>query len=498
MVVAPDGDVVVEAGRGGRGQPRRGDRPRGGGRGASHQPLAGQPPACEPSSGILPGVPRVERVPGRRKAVPPRLERAAEQPARARAPRLGSRAPGTSSRLRRAPVPGPPTPCAALWLLGTASATAVGWSSLRATWPSTSCSSSPWPRRSACCWRSAWPCAAAAAPCPAASLAVLRRRRCRRDPVADAARRCRRRHRRARRLPGRARAPRRRRSFWRAILEVVLAQAVATAGALAVAGLRGATSTPTGSATPCSALSLAAAVALVYRLGGGLHGLGRRGVLLVGARPRAAGGRARLHRGAHPLGLAGASARRRVGQDWMRRPPRRRTPPDRGAPRHPRPRLGGLDARPAPPGLVGVRVRYGGHGDGHHPARRSTTPPTLSTFLGAAYSVVLGLLVGYVVIRRRAAAQRHPRPPGAPGVERRDAPSRAPASAAAALTDARRTRLGRGSHGPGGVPEWPIGTALKAVAGSDVSRGFESRPLCHQDERRQRYSEPPSSRDTES
>ena len=30
----------------------------------------------------------------------------------------------------------------------------------------------------------------------------------------------------------------------------------------------------------------------------------------------------------------------------------------------------------------------------------------------------------------------------------------------------------------GGVPEWPIGTALKAVAGSDVSRGFESRPLC--------------------
>lgn len=31
---------------------------------------------------------------------------------------------------------------------------------------------------------------------------------------------------------------------------------------------------------------------------------------------------------------------------------------------------------------------------------------------------------------------------------------------------------------PGGVPEWPIGTALKAVAGRNVSRGFESRPLC--------------------
>lgn len=32
------------------------------------------------------------------------------------------------------------------------------------------------------------------------------------------------------------------------------------------------------------------------------------------------------------------------------------------------------------------------------------------------------------------------------------------------------------------MPEWPIGTALKAVAGSDVSRGFESRPLCSMNE----------------
>src|SRR5690606_10344817 len=36
----------------------------------------------------------------------------------------------------------------------------------------------------------------------------------------------------------------------------------------------------------------------------------------------------------------------------------------------------------------------------------------------------------------------------------------------------------RSGDAPGGVPEWPIGTALKAVAGRDVSRGFESRPLC--------------------
>ena len=49
-----------------------------------------------------------------------------------------------------------------------------------------------------------------------------------------------------------------------------------------------------------------------------------------------------------------------------------------------------------------------------------------------------------------------------------------------AATSAPRRLLPRRGREPGrgGVPEWPIGTALKAVAGSDVSRGFESRPLC--------------------
>jgi len=40
-----------------------------------------------------------------------------------------------------------------------------------------------------------------------------------------------------------------------------------------------------------------------------------------------------------------------------------------------------------------------------------------------------------------------------------------------------RRRCGPGAARPGGVPERPIGTALKAVAGSDVSRGFKSRLL---------------------
>ena len=52
------------------------------------------------------------------------------------------------------------------------------------------------------------------------------------------------------------------------------------------------------------------------------------------------------------------------------------------------------------------------------------------------------------------------------------------------------------------MPERPIGTALKAVAGRDVSRGFESRPLCQSATDRQRvdvaYSDPPSSSETES
>ena len=65
-----------------------------------------------------------------------------------------------------------------------------------------------------------------------------------------------------------------------------------------------------------------------------------------------------------------------------------------------------------------------------------------------------------------------------------------PFKAKLALRGLLRMQHGSRAAPPGGVPERPIGTALKAVAGSDVSRGFESRPLC--------YSEPPSSRDTES
>jgi hypothetical protein len=72
------------------------------------------------------------------------------------------------------------------------------------------------------------------------------------------------------------------RSFWQAILEVVLAEVVALVGALGVAGFA-VDLDPDRFAYTVLGLSMAAAVALVYRLGGGLHGLGRSGVLLVGA-----------------------------------------------------------------------------------------------------------------------------------------------------------------------------------------------------------------------
>lgn len=63
------------------------------------------------------------------------------------------------------------------------------------------------------------------------------------------------------------------------VREVVLAQAVATIGAIAVAGYV-VDLDPTTFAYLVLAISLIATIAMVYRLGAGLHGLGRRGLAL--------------------------------------------------------------------------------------------------------------------------------------------------------------------------------------------------------------------------
>jgi hypothetical protein len=69
-------------------------------------------------------------------------------------------------------------------------------------------------------------------------------------------------------------------TFRAVVLEVVVALLVATAGGLGVAGFAVGVNRERFAYTVL-ALSMVATVALVYRLGGGLHGLGRRGLILA-------------------------------------------------------------------------------------------------------------------------------------------------------------------------------------------------------------------------
>src|SRR5262249_53987827 len=107
-------------------------------------------------------------------------------------------------------------------------------------------------------------------------------------------------------------------------------------------------------------------------------------------------------------------------------------------------------------------------------ARRAALPPrpAVRAAVGRARRRAGG--VPAVTPPRR---HRAPRPAGArPGLRRRRARDRRlGVTEAGHLDSCPALACGRCL---GGVPEWPIGTALKAVAGRDVSRGFESRPLC--------------------
>ncbi|MEO9322290.1 hypothetical protein ABFT23_02300 [Nocardioides sp. C4-1] len=69
-------------------------------------------------------------------------------------------------------------------------------------------------------------------------------------------------------------------TFWRAARECVVALLIAGVGALATLGFEP-TVTVTRFEYTTFGLALAAAFAVVYRLGAGLHGLGRRGVVIV-------------------------------------------------------------------------------------------------------------------------------------------------------------------------------------------------------------------------
>ena len=181
------------------------------------------------------------------------------------------------------------------------------------------------------------------------------------------------------------------------VREVVVAQLVAAAGALGVAGFAADLDADRFTYTVLG-LSLVATIALVHRLGGGLHGLGRRGAVVgLGAIVLLA------------VGLAYTAALSRYGspeltrqvsavQDW--------THEHLGGAPHPIEALLGI------PALVwGVSMRDRRRQGWWVCAFGTTTTAvatsrlidpgatTLETVLGAAYTLVVGLLVGALVIR---------------------------------------------------------------------------------------------------
>ena len=479
MVVAPDGDVVVEADED-EAVLDAVDRPRGGRRRTPHQPLARQPPACEPRRYASRACPAVESVPGRR-ASPARARRRPRTTARPRPrPRVDRRPPhpATSSRRRRR---------------GSASALGLRWLARgrRVT----------------------------------GGLIALRRRR--RGRAAAAGGR------------GRARRPARLRAGVRSGGHAVPAPrsplavggaAIATQWAPLLAGA----AVGTGVLAACLARARhrPAAEVPVRRPRG-------RARPVCWPRPARSGSRAspsawtravRLHRA-----RTRAAGDARDGLPARRRPARPRSTRGwscavvaiallvvalvytRGADplRLPRP---DAQVRPAPatgcattsapyptrsrcssasrrwPGASPCAPsagRAGGCAPSGPPPPRHAPPDLVDAGCTAAE---LGLAAAYSLVLRPAAGLRaDPAHGSSPAEAVAAAPAAdAPAGvrpAARRCTDPSTRACGRClSHytrgrsprdrGPGGVPERPIGTALKAVAGRDVSRGFESRPLC--------------------
>ena len=164
-------------------------------------------------------------------------------------------------------------------------------------------------------------------------------------------------------------------SFWRAAREVLFATVVSAITAVAAVGFEPTVTEPRFDYTSIL-LSLALVFAVVHRLGAGIHGLGRRGliVVLVGVAVLV-------------LTLAYGELFRRYGAGSVvgsaldfasldRRPDRGLPAPAGRVPRHPRPAVGLLPARPAPPGMVGVRLRcHRYRADGGGPARAGRLVP---------------------------------------------------------------------------------------------------------------------------
>jgi hypothetical protein len=190
-------------------------------------------------------------------------------------------------------------------------------------------------------------------------------------------------------------------TFGIAIREMLVATAVAWVGALGVVGYEPASRSDIDLdrfGYVVMGLSLAGAFALVYRLGAGLHGLGRRGYVVAGGAVvmlviALAYSQAIAQWGSHDVISAGHHLR-----DW--------TKSTFGAVPHPIVALLGYPAL-----LWGVfmraRRRQGwwvtafGVAATAPSASRLVSPEVgaQSVVLGALYSVVVGIVVGYVVIR---------------------------------------------------------------------------------------------------
>ncbi len=209
----------------------------------------------------------------------------------------------------------------------------------------------------------------------------------------------------------------------RVVLEVVLATIIAMVGAVGVAGF-GTTLDAERFGYTVLGLSLAGSVALVYRLGGGVHALGRNGVLLMGGALLvlvvALAYTAALTHWGSPAFRADLETVRLWVRDHL------------GAVPHPTEILLGV---PALAWGVSMRVRRRqGWWMCAFGAAATATGTTaliepgateLSTVLGAAYGVVGGLVVGFVVLGTvRLLRPRRLRRLVGPPADRRTEPSR--------------------------------------------------------------------------
>lgn len=192
-------------------------------------------------------------------------------------------------------------------------------------------------------------------------------------------------------------------SFVRVVREVVLALLLASVGALAVDGFVVPVD-PDRFGYTVLALGLVATVAMVYRLGGGLHGLGRRGVAVGVAAVVLLAVALAYTEALAQWGSPGMIDRVDAATGWVRR--------TLGASPHPIEVLVGI---PALAWGVSMRARrrqgwwvcaFGAT------ATASVTSRLLTSDLGArdpalsvAYGLVLGLILGWIVIRVEQALQ---------------------------------------------------------------------------------------------